>query len=857
MPVFRSFRKPLLAALATLFAAATILYSGLWTLYGNRTQPVELGFNNTFVLARHCQLVRSVVSGSPAERSGLKPGDCIIRVNSTLMEAEDSLTRIWAKHKPGDEVELTVQRAGASDPLVVQATFRASSSASGEAGAAQHVGQSIVNLYPLAFLTVGLAVLFLRLDDPNAWLLALMFAGFIAIPNFGNSFLDVPTSLRPLATAYRAIFNNMAGAFFYFFFAIFPTQSPLDRRLPWLKWLALMLGAALALPVLWASGGGALGGMFVGYGHVLVLFFDYGLIVLGLVSLTWNAVSVDSAEARRKIRVILWGTLVGCVPATLELAASDFFGFHITLWIVVTVVLLLWLFPLSFAYALIKHRVLEVPVLLQRGARYLLVQRGFAVLLVLLSVGVTLAFALFFARYLQPLTGVAVPGGIGLGTVFGTLLLWSGVQVHKDVGKRIDRAFFRNAYDARIILEDLLEKTRTATDRKELAALLEHHLRDALQPSSLVVYLEANDDQLLVMAGHAPAEFEVISATDATFGELVRHGRPWEVSRDGPNGGPTRLSFGPLQADCLVPILGRDSRLVGLVVLGQRLSEEPYSSEDKHLLASVASQAGVALESIRLGEKVAERIEAERRTAQEMEFARQVQSRLFPQKLPAMKTLEYVGGCIPARTVGGDYYDFLELRPGRLALVLADIAGKGVSGALLMANLQANVRSQYAMAIDDLPRLLASINRLFYESTDVASYATLFFADYDDSSRKLRYANCGHLPPLLLRAGGSSPVEWLGSTSTVMGLFEAWHCEIAEVQLAPGDMLVLYTDGITEAANAHGEEFGECHLLDTLKSHSDLPVPLLLQAVVGAVQQFSGGSEQQDDITVVIARSLA
>jgi serine phosphatase RsbU (regulator of sigma subunit) len=187
-----------------------------------------------------------------------------------------------------------------------------------------------------------------------------------------------------------------------------------------------------------------------------------------------------------------------------------------------------------------------------------------------------------------------------------------------------------------------------------------------------------------------------------------------------------------------------------------------------------------------------------------------------------------------------------------------------VSGALLMANLQANLRSQYAMAVDDLPQLLASVNRLFYESTDDASYATVFFADYDDSSRKLRYANCGHLPPLLQRASGSSrahvsqapKVEWLHSTCTVMGLFEDWRCEIAEVRLSPGDTLVLYTDGITEATNADGEEFGESHLLDTLDRHSHLSVGALLQAVVGAVQQFSSGSEQQDDITAVIARSV-
>ena len=234
--------------------------------------------------------------------------------------------------------------------------------------------------------------------------------------------------------------------------------------------------------------------------------------------------------------------------------------------------------------------------------------------------------------------------------------------------------------------------------------------------------------------------------------------------------------------------------------MGARLSEEPYSSDDKHLLTSVASQAGVALESIRLGEKIAERIEAERRIAQEMEYAKQVQARLFPQKLPSMKTLEYAGGCIQARQVGGDYYDFLELRPGRLALVLADIAGKGISGALLMANLQANLRSQYAVALDDLPRLLKSVNQLFYENSSDSSYATLFFADYDDSSRRLRYVNCGHLPPLLLRADGQ--LERLTATNTVLGLFEKWECSVAEVQLAAGDTLVLYTDGVTEAENA-------------------------------------------------------
>jgi serine phosphatase RsbU (regulator of sigma subunit) len=352
-----------------------------------------------------------------------------------------------------------------------------------------------------------------------------------------------------------------------------------------------------------------------------------------------------------------------------------------------------------------------------------------------------------------------------------------------------------------------------------------------------------------------------IPTTQPLLSDLARGGKAWDVPPPVLDEAADSTELAP---ECLVPILGRDSALMGLLVLGQRRSEEPYSSEDKNLLDSVASQAGITLDNIRLAEKIAERMEADRRVEREMEIAREVQVRLFPQKLPVMKTLEFLGGCIPARAVGGDYYDFLELRGGRLALVLADIAGKGVSGALLMANLQASLRSQCAMDVDDLRQVLTSVNRSFCENTGTASYATLFFADYEDSSRRLRYANCGHLPPLLLGASGSRgdqtsearTVQRLDATCTVVGLFERWECEIAEVELAPGDTLVLYTDGITEARSADGEEFGECRLIDVLQDSCHLPMGSLLQAVVGAVRQFTSG-EQQDDITLVIARSIA
>ncbi len=247
------------------------------------------------------------------------------------------------------------------------------------------------------------------------------------------------------------------------------------------------------------------------------------------------------------------------------------------------------------------------------------------------------------------------------------------------------------------------------------------------------------------------------------------------------------------------------------------------------------------------------RQEAERRAAQEMEIARDVQARLFPQRLPPIQTLDYAGVCIQARKVGGDYYDFLDLGSQRVGLVIGDIAGKGIAGALLMANLQANLRGQLAMAVDQPQRLLHSVNQLFFENTAENAYATLIFAEYDDKAQMLRYANCGHLPGLLLRSSGE--MECLHSTCTVLGLFREWECQASEAGLLPGDTLALYTDGVTEACNDHGEEFGDERLAEALRRHRHLSAKGLLGAVVDEVQRFSP-EEQQDDITLIVARCL-
>ena len=266
---------------------------------------------------------------------------------------------------------------------------------------------------------------------------------------------------------------------------------------------------------------------------------------------------------------------------------------------------------------------------------------------------------------------------------------------------------------------------------------------------------------------------------------------------------------------------------------------------------SETGHAGVALEVIQLAEQLAERRDAERRADPELAIARDVQSRLFPQRLPQLPHLDIAARCIQARSVGGDYYDFLDLAPGQIGWVLADVSGKGMHAALRMANMQAHVRSQAASAPQDPLRMLRQVNRMLCESTQVGHFATLFLGVWTDASRRLAYINCGHNPPLCLRRDGS--VEWLRATATVLGAFEEWECTLGRLLLAPGDLVVAYSDGVTEAVGDRGH-FGEERLVDVVRSHADAEPDDVVTAILERVQDFGAG-ERSDDLTLLVTRA--
>ena len=247
---------------------------------------------------------------------------------------------------------------------------------------------------------------------------------------------------------------------------------------------------------------------------------------------------------------------------------------------------------------------------------------------------------------------------------------------------------------------------------------------------------------------------------------------------------------------------------------------------------------------------LAEKAEQERRSAQELEFAKQVQARLFPQSLPKVDSLDYAGLCLQARSVGGDYYDFLSCGPQRLGLVLGDISGKGMAAALLMANLQASVR---AFGVDDArpETVTRQVNRALCRHTPLDRFVTFFYAVIDTSTGTLACSNAGHSPPILVRADGS--VWRPASDGMVLGVLEHNSYSQSEVPLRSGDRMVLFTDGITEAGSHEGREFGDDRLVELAVAHRHQSAPELLDSLFREVSAFTRGVFADDATLISVA----
>jgi len=284
--------------------------------------------------------------------------------------------------------------------------------------------------------------------------------------------------------------------------------------------------------------------------------------------------------------------------------------------------------------------------------------------------------------------------------------------------------------------------------------------------------------------------------------------------------------------------------------------EVPPSQDDQLAeLSHSFNQMTAHVEQLLAVAKEKERLDAE------IEIARHVQNQLFPRAMPESRGLRLAAFCQPARMVSGDYYDYAAAGAGRVAIAIGDVAGKGISAALLMAALQSALRAQLQAALEptapaapfSTARIVSRINRQLYETTPPEKYASFFLGIYDEASHELTYTNAGHLPPILLRSGNVHELEVTGS---VVGLFPSPEFGESRIALESGDLLVCFTDGATESENAFGEVYGEQRLVETIAANAERPELLAIQAALTAVREWTGSGELADDFTVLLARRL-
>jgi sigma-B regulation protein RsbU (phosphoserine phosphatase) len=736
-------------------------------------------------------------------------------------------------------------------------------------------------LLPAASLTAALLLGLLKPEDTRAMVGSLLFFAFAG--TFGLEPLALPPSVRALATVLRVLCTFGLGALFLWFFLIFPTPSIIDRQLPWLKHIAVGLanigagiGLALELSELsslatyerlraWLPEG------VIGRGFQIVAIACIGI---GLVSLTLNTLRPQSRDDRRRMLIVLVGTIVSLAPfvaISTWLAMTDR---PPNLRLFVLLGLSISFFPLSVVYAVVRHRVLGIRLILRRGAQYALISAGFQVL------AAALVFLLFWyvvGPLLSPIAQGPVPSGfVAAGAALSAARLLRNVRGR--VMPAIDRRFFRDAYDARRVLTDLSHSVRElALEPERLLTRLVDTVSVTLHPRTTAVLMQAIDPE----TGRPSGPFRCVAlrrdegrpleAADIVVpadGLVVRRVRPPD---DETPVGPVdvfldetrswahvlvtdrafaaeRAVLEALGVQLVVP-LAAGARLLGLIVLGEKRSEEFYSRDDKELLATVAEQTALALDYGQLAQRAAR----EESLRKEVEIARDVQTRLFPQVLPVMGTLDYAGVCRPAREVGGDSYDFIALGEGRLGLALSDISGKGIAAALLMASLQALLRSHAPLPGRDLKDLAADVNRLLVASIPDNRFATLFYGVFDAERRTLTYINAGHNPPMLLRPGAAM-AQRLEPTGMMLGVFDDAVFGQATVDMQDGDLLVVYSDGVCDALNPDGEDYGDGRLESFVRTHTALPAPALMDRILEDVTTFGQGVPPFDDMTLVIAK---
>ena len=483
------------------------------------------------------------------------------------------------------------------------------------------------------------------------------------------------------------------------------------------------------------------------------------------------------------------------------------------------------------------------------------------------------ALACFFPAWRATLVSPMVairnePGGIWQQTSWGLL------RAAGQVSGWASRADEQAASSEADLLAEIADVSRRAGSFSEAILAALECLRARMQAQSLALFVQREPGQIYRCHGVVPdacvdswmlpAQALIVSRLRHYAGALpmvradLDSAERW-ASENAPEHLPEIALIREVGPALAVRVAVK-KEISGILFVGAPAGRTVYSSLERRLLRGVSAQFAMMIENSRLTDRIVE----QERLRRELLLATEVQKRLFPGSAPETANLQLAGICIPARGVGGDYYDFIELGDRNLGIALADVAGKGIAAALVMSVVQASLRSLAGVAGASLAELATKMNRLLHRSTGSNSYATFFYAEVDERNRELRYVNAGHNPPYLLRgsngytpvpfAASTAPIEELATGGTIIGMFAQTAYEEGTVHLESGDILIAFTDGVPEALNPADEEYGEDRLKEILRSVAYLPVNEMATRILQELKTWISDAAQYDDLTFILMK---
>jgi phosphoserine phosphatase RsbU/P len=797
--------------------------------------------------------------------AGLREGDTLIAVNGVSVTSRSIYADMLSASHAGDTMVVTF--TGKGRQLEEHTRVRLMELR----GKTNPLAVLLFAGMPALCLSLGFWVVIVRPRDVRGWLLlALM----LSLAAFFTSFTDFwSPPFRTLATIYSQFEANSWLGWLFLLVIFFPEPFPASLRWKWWNWMLwtvvpLWAVSALANMVSFVMELHSIRSAiplnrFLAHMGALRHLVNF-LMVLGFLACIVAKYRLAlSADAKRRLRVLSAGTAVGLMPLMALFTIASLHGVgteqYFPEWLTVTAYLAFLLLPLTLAYVVVVQRAMDVRLVIRQGLQYTLARRGVLILQVLLSAVLFIAIAYLLTSHAMRPVGTVVIIAAGL---WGIFLLHGATQ---RLAIWVDRRFFRDVFNAEQILSELAEKVRMIVETQPLLDMVTQRIADSLHVKRVAVLLNGTGPYRPAHSLGYSAMPDMAFAGDAATVQMLKTERQpvrvyfddadsW-IYRRAEMSDEERGQLATLQSELLLPISVRDD-LIGFMSLGQKLSQAPYSGTDLRLLRSVVAQTGLALEVARLTTAIGSEIAQRERVNRELEIAREVQEHLFPQHFPLVEGLDYCGCCQSARTVGGDYYDFLELPKERFGFAIGDVSGKGIGAALMMASLGASLRGQ-ASVVQDMTELIQRVSNLVYGASSVNRYATFFYAEYEPRSRRLMYVNAGHNPPFVVRQSGSGcQVYRLEAGGPPVGLLPRSSYEQGSVPLEPGDLLVLFTDGVSESMNNDDEEWGEERLIELAKTCDGLPAVEAMNIIMAAAQTFAGGAPQYDDMTVVVLRVL-